>query len=75
MQPLPAKRVVKILLQHGFVLVRQRGSHQIFRNPTTGAMVPVPLHSGNRPIHIGTFLAIVKQSKLPRTLFEKGRLS
>ena len=32
-------------------------------------MVPVPLHGKNKPIHIGTFLAIVKQSKLPKEKF------
>ena len=71
MRPLTAKQLVVILLANGFVLTRQRGSHQIYRNATVGVTVPVPLHAGNHPIHIGTFMAIVKQSKLPKKLFER----
>jgi predicted RNA binding protein YcfA (HicA-like mRNA interferase family) len=71
MRPLTARQLAAILLANGFVLTRQRGSHQIYRNSATGAMVPLPLHGGNRPIPIGTFLAIVKQSKLPKEAFEK----
>ncbi|MBI3305014.1 type II toxin-antitoxin system HicA family toxin [Candidatus Parcubacteria bacterium] len=66
---MPAKRVIQILKENGFVLARQKGSHVIFKNSRTGTMVPVPLHGRSRPIHIGTFLAIVKQSKLPKEKF------
>ncbi|KKW22532.1 MAG: hypothetical protein UY62_C0003G0021 [Parcubacteria group bacterium GW2011_GWF2_50_9] len=57
-------------MANGFVLSRQRGSHAIFRNENLKVSVPVPLHGKNKPIPIGTFLAIVKQSKLPRDLFQ-----
>lgn len=69
MRPLKAKEVIKILETNGFVLSRQKGSHMIFKNQMTSSIVPVPLHGGNKPIPIGTFLAIVKQSKLPREKF------
>lgn len=69
MRPLKAREVIKILEENGFTLSRQKGSHMIFKNHTTGTIVPVPLHGGNKPIHIGTFLAIVKQSKLSREKF------
>lgn len=68
MRPLPAKRVKTVLETHGFVLSRQRGSHQIYHHPD-GRMVPVPYHGGNRPIPTGTFNAIVKQSGIPKTEF------
>lgn len=71
MRPLPAKKIIKILLANGFMLTRQKGSHQIFRHQETGIIVPVPLHGKNQPIHLGTFLAIVKQSKIPKEKFEK----
>lgn len=69
MRPLKAKEVIKILEANGFALSRQKGSHMIFKNQMTGSIVPVPLHGGNKPIPIGTFLAIVKQTKLPREKF------
>jgi len=69
MKPLPAKTVVKILQKHGFLFARQKGSHMIFTHPETNIMVPVPLHGRNLPIHFGTFMAIVRQSKIPKTDF------
>lgn len=60
MKALAARRLIKILEANGFALVRQRGSHMIFRHDKTGQMVPVPLHRGNRGnrvLPIGTFLA------------------
>ena len=70
MKPLSAKQVIKILERSGFLFSRQKGSHMIFRHPATGNIVPVPLHGGNRPLPIGTFLAIVKQSKIPKQKFK-----
>jgi predicted RNA binding protein YcfA (HicA-like mRNA interferase family) len=71
MKPLPANTIVKILLTNGFELSRQRGSHQIYRHPESGKTVIVAGHRGNQPIPIGTFLAIIKQSGLSRSDFEK----
>jgi len=70
MKPLSAKRVAKILQQQGFTLLRQKGSHTIWRNLTTGATVLLASHGRNKPLPIGTFLAIVKQSKIPKTNFK-----
>lgn len=72
MRPLTAKEVIHILQLHGFVLSRQKGSHQIYRNAESGVIVPVPVHGTNKSLPIGTFLAIVKQSKIPREKFEVG---
>jgi predicted RNA binding protein YcfA (HicA-like mRNA interferase family) len=69
MRPLSARGVVKVLTKHGFILARQKGSHCIYRHTISGIAVPVPLHGGTKPIPIGTFLAIVKQSKIPRSEF------
>ena len=70
MKSLSAKDIIRILLANGFTISRQRGSHIIFVNANTGATVPVALHGGNKAIPIGTFLAIVKQSQLPRETFK-----
>ena len=48
---LPARKLIRILERHGFVLVRQSGSHAIFRH-TDGRGTTVPIH-GQRDIGRG----------------------
>lgn len=36
--------LVRAITENGAVLYRQRGGHDIYRNPITGAMQPVPRH-------------------------------
>jgi predicted RNA binding protein YcfA (HicA-like mRNA interferase family) len=57
------------LTQHGFQEVRQRGSHVVMqkRSESATVTVPVPLHD---EIRIGTLQSIIRQSGLPRELFE-----
>lgn len=43
---LTAREVVSILQALGFVLIRQKGSHQQFRHPD-GRGTTVPFHSGD----------------------------
>lgn len=57
------------MLDNGFVLARQKGSHAIYRHINNGIIVPVPLHEKNKPIFIGTIFAIIKQSKIPKEKF------
>ena len=66
---LSGREACQILQQHGFVKVRQRGSHIIMqkRSETSTITVPVPNHSSLR---IGTLRSIIRQSELPRSLFE-----
>ena len=66
---LSAAQVCQILEQYDFVQVRQRGSHIIMqqRQPNTTVTVPVPNYS---EIKIGTLQSIIRQSGLPRYLFE-----
>jgi len=42
---LTLRRSFKVLERKGFALVRQNGSHKIFRNPE-GIRITVPFHSG-----------------------------
>ncbi|OGL60633.1 hypothetical protein A3H10_00770 [Candidatus Uhrbacteria bacterium RIFCSPLOWO2_12_FULL_46_10] len=72
MRPMTARQVIRVLRANGFVLSRQRGSHMIWRHSEKGIIVPVPLHGQSKPIHIGTLLAIVKQSKIPKEEFERN---
>ncbi len=70
MRPITAKKLIKILTANGFILSRQKGSHIIFRHSNSGIIVPAPLHGKNKPVHIGTLLAIIKQSKIPKKKFK-----
>jgi len=69
MHPITAKKLIKILKANNFRLSRQKGSHFIYKNIESGIIVPVPFHGKNKPILIGTLLAIVKQSKIPKEKF------
>jgi predicted RNA binding protein YcfA (HicA-like mRNA interferase family) len=63
------KELCSLLQQHGFVRVRQRGSHVVMQKREAGTTitVPVPAHSS---IAVGTLHSIVRQSMLPRDVFE-----
>ena len=59
----------RILERHGFVRVRQRGSHCVMQLRTEEATVtvPVPLHDS---LHRGTLQSIIRQSGIDKSLFE-----
>lgn len=63
------KQVCRLLEQQGFANVRQRGSHVVMQKKTESSTITVlvPMHS---TIRIGTLQSIIRQSKLPRDLFE-----
>ncbi len=61
--------IIRILLQHGFHFISQKGSHAKYRktgNPTLTVIVP----AGRKEMPQGTFNSIVKQSGLRKTDFE-----
>ena len=66
---LSGKDVCGILESHGFIQVRQRGSHVVMqRTDDSGTTtVPVPTH---RELRSGTLRSIIRQSGLPRSEFE-----
>ncbi len=63
------QEVCQILQQHGFVEVRQRGSHIVMqkRLENSTITVPVPNHT---ELRMGTLKSIIRQSGLRRSLFE-----
>lgn len=63
------KELCMLLEKNVFSKVRQKGSHVIMQKKTedTTITVPVPIHP---EIKVGTLQSIIRQSKLPRTLFE-----
>jgi predicted RNA binding protein YcfA (HicA-like mRNA interferase family) len=66
---LSGRDMCKILAQHGFEKVRQKGSHIIMQKQqaNTTITIPVPDHE---ELKTGTLLGIIRQSELPRSLFE-----
>lgn len=59
-----------ILARHGFEPVRRRGSHVVMQKQIEGSTitVPVPDHA---ELRTGTLQSIIRQSRLPRHLFEE----
>ena len=57
MKPLNASDTERYLRSAGYVFVRMRGSHAIWRHPATGHSVAVP-HHGSAPIAQGTLISI-----------------
>jgi len=67
---LSGEEVCRILKANGFENVRQRGDHRVMQKKEEGTTttVPVPLH---KEVAKGTLGSIVRQSGLPRRLFEE----
>jgi predicted RNA binding protein YcfA (HicA-like mRNA interferase family) len=63
------KQVCAILAEHGFVQVRQRGSHIIMQKAIPGSTITVPVPN-HRELAPGTLSSIIRQSQLPRSAFE-----
>lgn len=66
---LSGREVCRILAGQGFEEVRRKGSHIIMqkKEEDTTITVPVPDHG---ELKMGTLSGIIKQSGLPRSLFE-----
>jgi predicted RNA binding protein YcfA (HicA-like mRNA interferase family) len=66
---LSGKEICLILMAYGFEQVRQKGSHVIMQKQANSSTitVPVPQHD---EIKVGTLTSIIRQSQLPRSLFE-----
>lgn len=58
-----------LLLQHGFIEARQRDSHALMQNrlQVTTTTLPIPMHA---EIRMSTLQSIIRQSGLPRSIFE-----
>ena len=67
---LSGRDVRRILEQHGFDLARQRGDHMVMQRQVQGSTITVPVPD-HRELRVGTLLSIIRQSQLPRALFEE----
>ena len=66
---LRGKELIRILQNHGFELVRVRGSHHSLRHPD-GRYTVVPVHAGET-IGPGLLLKILKDTELSKDTLEK----
>ncbi|MEW5814566.1 MAG: type II toxin-antitoxin system HicA family toxin [Spirochaetota bacterium] len=57
--------MIKILSSHGFEKISQKGSHQKWKNYSTGKQVIVPFHKGKQ-LPIGTLNSIIEGSGISR---------
>jgi len=67
---LSGREVCAILAQQGFAEVRRRGSHIIMQKDLPGSTITVPIPNHDE-VRIGTLQSIIRQSGLPRALFEE----
>jgi predicted RNA binding protein YcfA (HicA-like mRNA interferase family) len=63
--------VCRILAAHGFTEVRRRGSHRVMQRRTADSTITVPVPD-HPELRSGTLLSIIRQSHLPRELFEES---
>lgn len=68
---LEGKEIITVLLEHGFVIDRQRGSHSFLKHPDGRATV-VPVHAGET-IGPGLFAKSLRDVELAREDFLKDR--
>jgi predicted RNA binding protein YcfA (HicA-like mRNA interferase family) len=66
---LSAKEVGKILENNGFTQIRQRGSHMIYQKQIESSTITVVVPNYSE-VRSGTLISIIRQSQLPRSLFE-----
>lgn len=72
LNPLPAKKMAKILLRLGFYELRVKGSHHFFFDPSTGKTATVPIH-GNEYLSTGILREILRDIDLSIEDYEKLR--
>jgi predicted RNA binding protein YcfA (HicA-like mRNA interferase family) len=61
--------VCRILVQHSFLEIRQRGSHIIIQKRTGDSTITIPIPN-HKELRAGTLMSIIRQSGLNRTIFE-----
>jgi len=66
---LSGREVCKILSEHGFEKVRQKGSHIIMQKKMGNSTITIPVPEHDE-LRTGTLLGIVRQSGLSRSIFE-----
>jgi predicted RNA binding protein YcfA (HicA-like mRNA interferase family) len=66
---LSGSQLCVLLEAHGFVQVRQKGSHIVMQLSTADGSITVPVPD-QREIRIGTLMSIIRQSGISKCVFE-----
>ena len=69
LQILSGRDVCRLLTGHGFTQVRWRGSHVLMQKTEAGSTVTISVPD-HKKLRIGTLMSVIRQSGLPRSLFE-----
>lgn len=56
--------LIKLVEKDGWLVVRQKGSHRVFKHPLKPGHVTIPIHRMSDEIRPGTFNSILKQAGL-----------
>lgn len=66
------RSVESLLVEHGFQLIRQQGSHRHYQGFINGQrqLVTLAYHSRNDDVLPKTLASIIRQSGLPKRLFK-----
>lgn len=67
---LSGREACRILEAQGFAEVRRRGSHIVMQRRIESGTITVPIPD-HRELAVGTLLSIIRQSRVPRSLFEE----
>lgn len=63
------KDVCGILSKHGFVKIRQKGSHVVMQKSIYQSTITVVVPDHNE-LQVGTLQSVIRQSGIPRSEFE-----
>ncbi len=66
---LSGREVCRILTAHGYIEARRKGSHVIMQKVEQASTISVPVPD-HKELRTGTLLSIIRQTRLPRALFE-----
>ncbi len=66
---LSGREACEILANHEFTEVRRKGSHIIMQKVESGSTITIPVPD-HKELRTGTLMSIIRQSGLPRGLFE-----
>jgi len=59
MKVLSGKELAKLLVRHGWALMRVQGTHHIYARPSSVVRLSVPIH-GNKPLKKGLLNHLLK---------------
>jgi len=70
--PISGKKMTKLLLKLGFVLLRSKGSHYFFFNKESGKTTTLPIHK-NEDLSVGLLKKILSDISLSVEEYDKLR--